>query len=87
VLWHLSRNTVLLAACMLPRFYFQTPAKDFQRPYAWWTRRRPVTLLSDTLAASRMYEEWEGAAFQLDELHGNDLWYSTTMCAFPSQRN
>ncbi|KAI9699102.1 MAG: hypothetical protein M1836_003291 [Candelina mexicana] len=42
--------------------------------YAWYTRKKPRDLLVETLAEARNYEEWEGAAFQLDEVLGNDLW-------------
>ncbi|KAI9824839.1 MAG: hypothetical protein M1819_000791 [Sarea resinae] len=44
------------------------------RLYAWWTRKKPRDTLLETLGDARIYEEWEGAAFQLDELLGNDIW-------------
>ncbi|KAI9819860.1 MAG: hypothetical protein M1827_006429 [Pycnora praestabilis] len=42
--------------------------------YTWWFTRKPREALQETLADARLYEEWEGAAFQLDEISGNDLW-------------
>lgn len=45
-----------------------------QRLYAWWTRPSHKDLLLQNLAESRSFEEWEAAAFQLDEVLGNDLW-------------
>ncbi|KZF26452.1 hypothetical protein L228DRAFT_257889 [Xylona heveae TC161] len=40
----------------------------------WWRAKRPRDALLEVLADARVYEEWEGAAYQLDELLGNDLW-------------
>ena len=45
-----------------------------KRLYAWWTQKSVRDLLLETLAQSRLYEEWEGAAFQLDQVLGYDLW-------------
>ncbi|KAF2747328.1 putative patatin-like serine hydrolase [Sporormia fimetaria CBS 119925] len=44
------------------------------RLYAWWTRKSSREVLLQTLAEARIYEEWEGSAFQLDEELGFDLW-------------
>ncbi|KAF2842488.1 patatin-domain-containing protein [Patellaria atrata CBS 101060] len=44
------------------------------RLYAWWTKPKPRDALLETLADARIFEEWEGAAFQLDEVIGYDLW-------------
>lgn len=45
-----------------------------QRFYAWWTHKSRKQLLLETLSEARIYEEWEAAAFNLDEVLGNDLW-------------
>ncbi|TKA68918.1 hypothetical protein B0A49_05894 [Cryomyces minteri] len=44
------------------------------RAYAWWTQKSTRDLLLETLAEARYFEEWEAAAFHLDEVLGNDLW-------------
>lgn len=36
----------------------------------------PKTRLLHTLATAQSYEQWEEAAFELDELLSKDLWYS-----------
>ena len=45
-----------------------------QKAYSWWQRKKPLDALLETLANSQSYEEWEGAAFGLDELLHTDLW-------------
>lgn len=42
---------------------------------SWWRSKPPRVRLFNTLATAQTYEEWEEAAFQLDELLGGDLWY------------
>jgi hypothetical protein len=37
--------------------------------------KKPRDVLLDNLAQARSYEDWEEAAFKLDELFGSDLWY------------
>jgi hypothetical protein len=46
-----------------------------QRLYAWWTKRSDTDVLLDTIEKAKVYEEWEAAAFNLDEVVGYDLWY------------
>lgn len=41
---------------------------------SWWSQKKPRDVLFETLAASNLYEEYEAAAFQLDEVLGYDLW-------------
>lgn len=41
----------------------------------WLTRKKPVEVWFEILRNAKSYEEWEEAAFQLDVLLGNDLWY------------
>ncbi|MCJ1364597.1 hypothetical protein MMC16_003710 [Acarospora aff. strigata] len=44
------------------------------RIFLWWTKKKPRDVLLDSLAEARSYEDWEEAAFKLDELFGSDLW-------------
>jgi TAG lipase/lysophosphatidylethanolamine acyltransferase len=46
-----------------------------QRFFRWLTRKKPVELWFEILRSAKTYEEWEEAAFQLDVLLGNDLWF------------
>ena len=41
---------------------------------SWWTQKRPRDVLLEALASANLYEEYEAAAFQLDEVLGYDLW-------------
>ncbi len=41
----------------------------------WLTRQKPVEVWFEIVRNAKSYEEWEEAAFQLDVLLGNDLWY------------
>ncbi len=45
-----------------------------QRLLAWWSSKSPKTVLQENLRDAKLFEEWEAAAFQLDELLGYDLW-------------
>ena len=45
-----------------------------QRLLAWWTTKSPRDLLLETIAEARYFEEWEAAAYHLDELQCYDLW-------------
>jgi TAG lipase/lysophosphatidylethanolamine acyltransferase len=47
-----------------------------QRFFRWLTRKKPVEVWFEILRNAKSYEEWEEAAFQLDVLLGNDLWYA-----------
>ena len=51
-----------------------------QRLYNWWTQRSPKDVLLEALGEARIFEEWEAAAFQLDEILGFDLWYCAALC-------
>ena len=53
--------------------YLTYPYK--QKLYDWWNRKPPREALLDTLAEAQVFEEWEAAAFRLDEILGYDLWY------------
>lgn len=52
-------------------------AKRFVR---WVVKKKPTGLWLDILKEAKTYEEWEEAAFQLDVLLGNDLWYVCCSC-------
>jgi TAG lipase/lysophosphatidylethanolamine acyltransferase len=49
-----------------------------QRLWAWWTRPSQKDIQLECLNSARYYEEWEAAAFALDELFGNDLWFEVS---------
>lgn len=46
-----------------------------QRCLVWWRSGSPKERLLHCLATAETFEEWEDAAFQLDELLGTDDWY------------
>jgi TAG lipase/lysophosphatidylethanolamine acyltransferase len=45
-----------------------------QKLHRWWTQKSPRDILLESLAEARLFEEWEAAAFKLDECLGYDLW-------------
>ena len=51
-----------------------------QRLYRWWTVKPAKAVLLETLSEAKLFEEWEAAAYQLDELLSNDLWYGACPC-------
>lgn len=50
-----------------------------QKIFAWWNQKTPREFWLDRLAGATTYEEYEDAAFQLDAVLGNDLWYVVTL--------
>lgn len=44
------------------------------RVFNHFRRQSPKKIYSRTLFNAHSFEEWEAAAFQLDEVLGNDLW-------------
>lgn len=54
--------------------HIRSNAHSTQKAYGWWTRKQPQNALLEALACAQSYEEWEEAAFQLDELLHTDLW-------------
>ena len=46
-----------------------------QKLLSWWHSKSPRDRLFHTLAHAQSYEEWEEAAFELDELQCKDIWY------------
>jgi hypothetical protein len=49
-----------------------------KRFFAWCKSKSNKDVLLESLRESKLFEEWEAAAFQLDEVLGYDLWYVTT---------
>lgn len=45
-----------------------------QRLFTWWTKKSPKDVLLESIEDARLFEEWEAAAYQLDEVLGFDLW-------------
>jgi TAG lipase / lysophosphatidylethanolamine acyltransferase len=45
-----------------------------QKLYRYLTTKSQKTLLYETLESARVYEEWDAAAYQLDDLLGNQFW-------------
>ncbi|KAL1967534.1 hypothetical protein VTN77DRAFT_3049 [Rasamsonia byssochlamydoides] len=45
-----------------------------ERWLSWWRSRSPKDRLMHCLATAETFEEWEEAAYQLDELLGTDAW-------------
>lgn len=42
--------------------------------YAWWKHKSRTDLLLEAIANARLFEEWEAAAFGLDECLDYDMW-------------
>ncbi|EOA82180.1 triacylglycerol lipase [Exserohilum turcicum] len=49
------------------------------RLYAWWTQKSQRELLLEALNNARLFEEWEAAAYKLDEVLDYDMWRQTAM--------
>ena len=43
--------------------------------YAWWRQKSQRDLLLDAIGDARLFEEWEAAAYKLDEVLDYDMWY------------
>ncbi|KAF7453799.1 DUF3336 domain containing protein [Pyrenophora tritici-repentis] len=42
--------------------------------YAWWTQKSQRYLLLEAIGDARLFEEWEAAAYKLDEVLDYDMW-------------
>jgi TAG lipase/lysophosphatidylethanolamine acyltransferase len=42
--------------------------------WAWWTQKSKRDLLLEAAANARLFEEWEAAAYGLDETFDFDMW-------------
>lgn len=47
-----------------------------QKLLSWWRSKSPRDRILHRLKVAQTYEEWEEAAFELDELLSMDLWYA-----------
>ncbi|KAF2232723.1 hypothetical protein EV356DRAFT_449733 [Viridothelium virens] len=56
------------------------------RLYNWWTKKTSKELLFEIISEAKTFEEWEAAAFQLDEILGNDLWRQNPASKFYDYR-
>ncbi|KAH7114447.1 acyl transferase/acyl hydrolase/lysophospholipase [Dendryphion nanum] len=57
-----------------------------KRIWTWWTKKSNRDVLLETIAEANIFEEWEGAAFQLDEELGYDLWRQNPTSKFYDYR-
>lgn len=51
-------------------------ADMWKKLWTWWTQKSKRDLLLETLDEANVYEEWDAAAFQLDECMNYDMWYA-----------
>jgi hypothetical protein len=58
------------------RFVLTPAISIVQRLYSWWTKKSTADVLIENINDARLFEEWEAAAYQLDEVLGFDLWYA-----------
>ncbi|KAJ5855787.1 Acyl transferase/acyl hydrolase/lysophospholipase [Penicillium soppii] len=65
-----------LGLWIMPIFNMILDVTQFWRDklLSWWHSKSPRDRLFHTLANAQSYEEWEEAAFELDELLSKDLW-------------
>ena len=57
-----------------------------QKAYQWWTKKKPREAFLEQLHDAETFEEWEEAAYQLDELLGTDLWRQNPTSKFYDYR-
>ena len=50
----------------------------FQRLFTWLTSKSTKDILLESLRDARLFEEWEAAAYQLDEVLRYDMWYAAS---------
>ncbi|CAE7010571.1 Casein kinase II subunit beta [Pyrenophora teres f. teres] len=51
----------------------------FKKLYAWWTQKSQRYLLLEAIGDARLFEEWEAAAYKLDEVLDYDMWRQTAI--------
>jgi hypothetical protein len=56
-------------------FVLTSACSGAQRLYSWWTRKSTTDVLIGNIDEARIFEDWEGVAYQLDEVLGFDLWF------------
>jgi hypothetical protein len=49
-------------------------ANMLKKAWAWWTQKSKRDLLLEAVADARLFEEWEAAAYALDETLDYDMW-------------
>ncbi|KAF1831884.1 hypothetical protein BDW02DRAFT_600453 [Decorospora gaudefroyi] len=47
--------------------------------YAWWRQKSQRDLLLEAISDARLFEEWEAAAYKLDEVLDYDMWRQTAI--------
>ncbi|KAI4707861.1 hypothetical protein J4E90_005980 [Alternaria incomplexa] len=47
--------------------------------YAWWVQKSQRDLLLEAVSDARLFEEWEAAAYKLDEVLDYDMWRQTAI--------
>jgi TAG lipase/lysophosphatidylethanolamine acyltransferase len=47
--------------------------------YAWWRQKSHRDLLLEAIGDARLFEEWEAAAYKLDEVLDYDMWYANLL--------
>ncbi|CAN9143321.1 unnamed protein product [Alternaria alternata] len=47
--------------------------------YAWWVQKSQRDLLLEAIGDARLFEEWEAAAYKLDEVLDYDMWRQTAI--------
>ncbi|KAG9186544.1 TAG lipase / lysophosphatidylethanolamine acyltransferase [Alternaria panax] len=50
-----------------------------KRLYAWWVQKSQRDLLLEAISDARLFEEWEAAAYKLDEVLDYDMWRQTAI--------
>jgi hypothetical protein len=45
--------------------------------WSWWTEKSKRDQLLDVIDNARLFEEWDGAAYSLDECMDYDMWYAS----------
>jgi hypothetical protein len=55
---------------------FGRSADMLKKLYAWWRQKNHRDLLLEAIGDARLFEEWEAAAYKLDEVLDYDMWYA-----------
>jgi TAG lipase/lysophosphatidylethanolamine acyltransferase len=53
-----------------------------KRLWAWWTQKSKRDQLLDIISKARLFEEWEAAAYGIDECMDYDMWYAFRLLPF-----
>jgi hypothetical protein len=74
-----SPMMILSTFSVLLGLLLTTSLSCVKRFLAWCISKSNKDVLLESLRDSRLFEEWEAAAFQLDEILGYDLWYAANL--------